>query len=308
MANQRGIYAALISVLGWGMGGLFIKLLPGISAIWITAVRSIIAVVVLLLFVISQSHLRPILRKINTRHNWELGFYNAVFYLFAVMAYQWATVAEAALVLSITPLFILLWSVIKGQRIPSKDTIGSFVALLGILIIFWPRLEFNFHESGTQLFGLLAALGGCLAIAIFVLRIGHLEKTGHQPDVWGIIILSFSMLSIPLLYTLFSDVEMRAIQKVWEGNMKWIALAFGVFSTAIPGVAYSYASITLPAILTTSLRFLVPVVATILAAIFLKEIPSINIYAGGVLVLFGLFWMTLSDRIFGTRNQAVKNN
>jgi len=297
MSNQRGLYAALISIMGWGMAGLFIKTLPAVSVLWISSIRSIIAVCVLLIFVLSQSNLRPILRKLNTQLNWELAFYTAAFYFLAVMAYQWATVAEAALVLSITPLFVLGWSVIKGQTPAAKDTIGSLVAMLGILFIFWPRLEFDLQESSTQLLGLLAALFGALIIAIFVLRMRYLETENRQPDVWGINILAFLILSIPLVYALFHESEMMELQKLWSGNMKWVALAFGICSTAIPGVGYAFASIKLPPILTTSLRFLTPVVATLLAALFLKEIPSTNIYFGGILVLSGLLWMTLADRI-----------
>ena len=294
MPNQKGLYAGLIAILGWGMAGMFIKLMPSISPIWVSAVRSLIAVIVLLGYVWMRPSLRKGLRKINTKLNWELGFYTAAFYFFAVIAYQLASVAEAALVLSTTPLFILAWGIIRGVPVSKNETLGALVAAGGVLLIFLPRLGFDESQKETQLWGLLAALIGCLIIALFVMRLRHLEMMHRRPDIWGINILAFLILSLPLVIGIFSEREMIAIQQSWEGDAKYVSLALGIFSTALPGVGFAYASTKLPPIITTSLRFLTPVVATILAAIFLKEIPGGNIYFGGLLVLFGLLWMTLN--------------
>jgi drug/metabolite transporter (DMT)-like permease len=124
----------------------------------------------------------------------------------------------------------------------------------------------------------------------------YLETANRQPDVWAINVIAFFILSLPLLFGMLSENERMELQQAWTGQAKWVSLYLGIFSTAVPGVCYAYVSMKLPPILSTSLRYLTPVVATILAIIFLKEIPGVNIYIGGVLVLSGLLWMTFAGR------------
>jgi len=65
-------------------------------------------------------------------------------------------------------------------------------------------------------------------------------------------------------------------------------VAMGVFSSGIGFVLWLYALSKLPAGTVTSFLFLQPVFVTVMAWLWLREIPTVQAFAGGAVILFGV--------------------
>ena len=68
----------------------------------------------------------------------------------------------------------------------------------------------------------------------------------------------------------------------------WSVVAMGVFSSGIGFVLWLYALLKLPAGTVTSFLFLQPVFVTVMAWLWLREIPTAQAFAGGAVILFGV--------------------
>jgi len=112
---------ALITSLTWGLTGIFVRLLPGISPLAITAVR--MAVALLCALPVSAYGYSGMTRRtgglasaLRRPAAYVLALFMVCYYLLATSAFQRAPVAEVGLLISTQPLFVLA---IRSLRILS---------------------------------------------------------------------------------------------------------------------------------------------------------------------------------------------
>lgn len=280
-------FAALTSVM-WGLTGIFVRLLPPISPVAITAGRLLIALVVVLPAVFVFPRLRQGLRaSLANPLAWRLSLLLAVYYLLATSAFQLAPVAEVALLVATPPLFVLLFRRLGGDRPARGELIGALIALAGIGVIMLPRLSQGAGASTHHLSGDLLALAAAAATAWYAFSYRRVAVSGAAPDIGGVMLLTLiAGGGILALLALLSGGAAGLAQVDGKAFAAFIGL--GIFSTAIPTGAFAIASKRLPPTLTATVALFIPLFSAIFAALILDEPLTGALLAGAVVILSGV--------------------
>lgn len=267
----KGLLAVHSAVLIFGLTALFSKLIS-LSALEITLLRSIFAV--LIIFVIFLGQKKSLLLS-------QTKDYGIVLLLGVLLALHWVTYFHAMQVSSIAVGVIALYTfpiitvflepLFHGEQPHIKDVISAFTVLFGIYLLV---PEFSLNNETTQ-----GILWGVLSAFFFSLRNiiqGHYFKgysarhsLFYQTLITFFVLLPFSFEVIP---------EVNYFQ--W-GQL----LMLGVFFTAVPHTLFAFSLLNLKA-KTVSLVACVQVVyATIFAALILGEWAEFSTVIGGLIVV-----------------------
>jgi len=290
--NNLGFFAAIISALAWASTGVFVRFLDSFTSIGIVAGRCIVGVFgASLIFVFrNESVSRKTLKEKNT---WVLAGIMIGYYLLAVAAFQIAPVAEVAILISTTPLFTLAYKKIKKMPISSLEIWGTVLATAGVIMIVIPsnNSSYQISSSTRRLLGDFLALIASGSMAIYSLIYRNLPAS-RQPPSQIVTFLTFFLGSIITVLLLALVGDLPSLNNFLDPVNLLLILGLGIFATVLPTLSYSYASMALPSIIVTSSRLLTPMLATVLAIIFLAEIPNILFWPGAVFLLIGLFLVT----------------
>ncbi|MEH6470835.1 MAG: DMT family transporter [Halopseudomonas sp.] len=281
--TRRGLVTLHLGSLILGGTALFSKLIDT-SALEITLWRSFIAAAVLLAFLL--------LRKSRIRlHNIQdagvivlLGVLLAVHWVTYFHSMQVSTVAVGIVAFFSHPVIsALLEPLFDKQRPRPVDLISAFWVLCGIVIM---MPEINLASGATQgvLWGVFSALLFSLRNIIYKRYFSHYDSSlamMYQCLIVGIVLLPFAG-----DFIVSTSVE------------NWILLGvLGVLFTATPHTLFSY-SLKFLSVKTASLIMcLVPLYATLLAALVLAELPAANTLIGGAMILAAaIFESVLSSK------------
>ena len=278
--------AGLVAVM-WGMAGIFIRLLPPVSPIAITAGRLLVALIVSIpVIVLSHSNRRNLIESLRHPAVYILALLLAGYYFLATIAFQLSPVAEVALFLSTPPLFVLVFHRLHGD-IPLRAEVGGAVlAVIGILLILAPGLILNTETGYSRILGDLLAFSSAGLSGLYVYLYRKMAEERRAPDPVGVTFMTFLLGSIILgSLALTRPVPVELFEKT---NNLLALLGLGIFSTAISSMVFAIASKHLPAVVTATILLLIPVFAGFFAFLILDEKLSSLIIPGGVLVLLGI--------------------
>lgn len=288
--EKDGLVFAAASVFAWGLTGVFVRLLPGFSGLFITGFRFLLALLVALPFVLLDSdrraHLVPALRNGTS---WSLGTALVLYYFLAVSAYKYGTVGEVALFLGTAPVFVIVTKALRGLRVDRKEKIGAAMAMFGVALVLAPKLSTSGGISGARLLGIALAILSAAASAHYTKLSSASRKNGDKFDPVAISVIAFAIgAALPLTASaLLGQISIAAL----HGPTLRIFAALAVISTALPSITYAVAARSLRPTVTTTIQLMIPVIATIAAAAILHERPSLWLVPGGSLVLFGIVHM-----------------
>lgn len=292
--DSVGLAAAITTSVVWGMTGIFVRLLPAVSPLYITSLRFLVALVVALPFALLAPRLRGhLVAAVRGRAGWWLALHLVLYYATAVAAYQLAPVAEVALFLSTAPLFALGIGVLRGDAARRHEIQGALLALVGVAIVLAPGFTAQGGAEG-RLLGDVLGLASALTAAIYSDAYRRYGAAGRAPNGLAVTVLAFTVGGG--LLVAWSVATGAASAAVFEGPALAYLIALSLGSTLLPSLLTAYASQRLPAVLTTTIRLLIPVCAAVFALWFLHEPPSSTVIPGGVLVLGGIVWMVRGGR------------
>lgn len=293
--NPQALAAAALTALAWGLTGIFVFLLPPVSAFWIAGGRlalGLACVLPALLFsAVSRKALQNALRRPVA---YVFAALLSAYYLFATSGFQHAPVAEVALLLCVAPIFVLLLRRLRGD-VPSRMELGGAVlALIGLTWILAPRLAGSSSEHEQHLLGDGLAIAAAACTAFYADAYARLHRRGQAPDPFGTTCLTLIIGSIVLLglAALFAAALPAGLGA--DTQALWLLLGLGVLCTGIPSMSFAHASKHLPPLVTATISLLIPVFAALFAALFLDQhlplsmLPGSLVLLGGVaLVLYG---------------------
>jgi len=171
------------------------------------------------------------------------------------------------------------------ERVTIATLVGSVVALVGVTTVCAAR-------SGLSVSGSVWAV----VLAMVVQGIYHPLQRPLLARYRGIEVATYSMvagavMTAPLVPFAWSSL-VRASGAGWAG-----AIYLGLVPSALGFVMWGFATTHLPTATVTSLLYLVPPVAVVIAWFWLGEVPTSVELGGGVLVLAGVVIVTRGSRV-----------
>ena len=286
--NRNALLAAGVTSLMWGLTGIFVRLLPSLPALTVTAGRLLIALLVVFpvvgLLRSSRRSFRPALRHPAA---YMLALLLAGYYLLATAAFQMAPVAEVALLLSTPPLFVLALRRLRGDIPGRAEIAGAILAIAGISLVLVPGIPFAGAVPVRHLIGNALALSAAGLTALYAYRYRILVERSCAPDIIGVSLLTFVSGSA-ILVLMVGLAPGPAGLDTLNGTSMLVFLGLGVLSTAIPTIGFALASKRLPAVVTATISLFIPLFAGIFALLILGERLSPLFIPGGILVLGGI--------------------
>lgn len=275
---------------------MFIRLLPSINPLTITAGRLVIALATALpIFLLFRDAQQSFKSAINNTFSYILALLLVGYYLLATAAFQMAPVAEVALLLSTPPLFVLAIRRIRGEHSFRTEIGGALLAICGIAIILFPRMSFVGEQSIKYFYGNITAICAAALTAIYAYTYRILSEKGRSPESIGVSLLTFALGGVTLaLVVIFRPVPSGLT--TLNNSAIFIFLGLGVISTAVPSLGFALASKRLPAIITATISLFIPVFSGLFAFLILGEKISIMFLVGGVLVLWGVVMIIRASR------------
>jgi drug/metabolite transporter (DMT)-like permease len=294
MADRRGLALAFTTAFLWGFGGVLIRLLSPLPAVMITGLRLTIAAAAVLPFVAWRWRELPF-EDLRRKSTYFAAAMLVSYFFTAAMAFQRVPVAEVAVLLAAAPLLVLTFNVIRGVTVTRGEKFGALLAFCGVALVVLPGFTsgiVNLHRLSGDALAILSA--GCTAtFATMFARDHQGESRSADPTVVALTAFVLGG-AITLIIGLLVTEPQKALLTTRTHLVP--ALLLGVFVTAAPSLAYSTASRRLPAVVTTTIQLLIPVVSVFAAAFILGEAPSFWVIPGGILVLGGIGIMVRSTR------------
>ncbi len=193
-----------------------------------------------------------------------------------------STAANASLVTSATPAFILLfaWMILR-ERITILRMTALVISTLGVLAVIDPR---SARVDPTLFWGNLSLLAAALTWAIYSVLIRIVTRTTDVLTVSLIAFVGGLPISVP---TGTWELATQGVGKITPGIVAGI-LFLGIIATALAMVLWNKAFADLDASVASLTFFAQPVVGTFLGWFFLKEKISPLFILGGLMIAIGL--------------------
>ena len=198
----------------------------------------------------------------------------------AVLNYGQITVSAgaASILIGTAPIFTALWATaFLGERLRVWGWAGFAMGLFGATLVSAGEGG-GFRLDPGALLVLLAAV--CVSV-YFVLQKPYLAKYGALPFTTYAIWVG-TVISLPFLPGLVAQVSAAP-----AGTLVSM-LYLGVFPTALGYVTYAYAFSRMPASTAVSFLYLIPVMAYVIAWVWLGEVPAALSVVGGGVALSGV--------------------
>jgi drug/metabolite transporter, DME family len=292
--STRG-YLWVIAAAGlWGTLGLIFRALHddfGLSALTIAFLRAGIAFVIL---VIVLSIAQPRLLKVTPRALPFFALYGfcgvTAFYFSYTQAVIQTTVTTAVVLLYTAPAFVTLiaWRVWR-EPLDAHKTIALALAFVGCALV---ARAYDPAQLRLNLLGLLIGLAAGFTYALYtVFSKSALERF----SLWTALLyaLLFGALFLIPLQTMDGFAPLVQKPGVW---LVLLALALGPTLGSL--ALYNAGLLRVPASNASVIATIEPVVASVLAFLFLGERLEFLQMVGGAMVIAGAVWLSVGNRRF----------
>ena len=265
--------------------GLYAKIIP-LDATSIIQLRGVVAALTLAL--VSRLRQRS-LRLPSVRTGlviYALGVLLGVHWVTFFHAMQISTVAVGMLSMFSFPIItIFLEPLFTGHGWKKSDLLAGIITLVGLSIML---LEGKVGPGESVIFGVL---WGVFSALLFSLR--NLFQKYRLDHVSSDSLMFHQVVAVAVMLAFFIDYP-RVESLAGVDFLKIVLL--GIFSTAVAHTLLVYSLKRLPAKSVALISCLQPVIAALLALIFIREVPGLPVLMGGGIVMFVAVYESLHKR------------
>lgn len=297
--NTPGMNIALFFLLACLWSGSFVGIKVVVATwppIFGAAVRvgiALLSIMMLLLIMHKKTSVPSSLRwKL-----WVIGmFAQAIPFIFLFWGEQFVSPGLAGILNGTVPIWTFAFALIfipKQADFSVLKTLGLLVGLLGITIVFWPLLTFEY--SLNMILGAGAVLVMAMSYATGGLLNQLLFKSGTKIDFFtNIYHQHWGSLTVLVLVSLVFE-EWPSIHHLGADYMPWLACFYlGVCATALAFAIFYHLIREWDAVRATSVLYVVPVLALVWDYVFFNDPPQSTEIFGVVAILLGVVLIQLS--------------
>ena len=280
---RPGLLMLVIVILSWGsVWPVHKEILEGLPPVWLVALRSAIATVVLFAIALGRGHLAlpgradlPIVLSITLLH--MVGFA-----LLTTWGLQVVSAGRSVVLAYTTPLWVIPAArVVLGERLTARRSVGAVVGLLGLALLFNP-LAFDWTDR-TAILGNGAILAAALlwAASIVHIRRHRWHATPFELVPWELLLATVLLTPVALASDRWPAVE-------WSARLVALLLYSGVVGMGLAYWAAASAGRLLPAVTVSVGLLATPMVSIVLATFWLGETVTPSLVAAVALILGGV--------------------
>ncbi|MDO4731905.1 MAG: EamA family transporter [Bacillota bacterium] len=292
MLRKYASLLILLSAILWASTGLFIRHFNtwGLDSMEIVELRSISATVLLLLIILCY---KPRMLRVRLRDLWcflgsgvvSVTFFNFCYY----STIRELSLSVAATLLYTSPIFVMLFSALLfREKISWRKILALLLAFSGCTLVS------GVLGGGTvlSLRGLLLGLGSGLGYALYSIFSRLALNRGYSSlsitfytflfsSLGGAFLADFGTITAALASQGFSGIAFFCFYALLT-----TALAYILYTVGLSCMENSRAAV---------LAAIEPVAATIFGLLFFREIPSLPMFIGMLLVLSSLFLLNQKE-------------
>ncbi|MES2806847.1 MAG: EamA family transporter [Bacteroidota bacterium] len=195
-----------------------------------------------------------------------------------------------AIIGAIVPLWIVIITFFKGERLARLTVIGLIISFGGVCVIFYDHLS-DFMIPDFR-FGIILSLIATLTWAFGSLYTKKKAASFNPYFSLGLQMFISSILIFAYNGATGTSVSLNAIPAI-----SWWSIAYlVVFGSVLTFIAFIYALQNLPAEISSIYAYINPIIAVILGAVIFGEVLNAAIAIGGGVTLFGLYMVNYSLR------------
>lgn len=280
--KQKWIFLVILSLV-WGSSFILMKkALISLTPVQVGALRILITAIFLFLIGFKRVF------KIN-RSQWYYLFLNGVIgsfipvFLFA-FAVKHIDSSIASILNSLTPLNTLLFgSLIFGFSFTRRQFFGVLIGLAGTLILILKGAEINPSQDYSYA-GLVLIATICYAFNLNIIK-KHLQDL----DAISIAVGNFMILMIPAVVILYFTGIFSTFEVNETSTMSLLYIAIlAVFGTGLAKILYNHLIKISTPVYSSSVTYLIPIVAILWGIFDGERISAVQILAGGI-IIFGVY-------------------
>lgn len=281
------IMLAIVGLIAVSHAVIFIRWAGDAPAMLIAAMRVAVATLVFLPFAFHTMPART--GEIGRARGLSIlsGIFLAIHFGAWIESVQRLTIAESAVLVSLSPVWLVIVDVVTGKGWPERRTLlGVILCLAGTVVLGWDGLN---RPSGDPIGTALAILGGMtmagyLAIGRTVRPI--LPTAQYVSICYGTAALLLAVAGAATGVAL-TGLPMEA----------WLAmLALGLVSQVLGHTSYNFALIRLSPVFASICLLGEPIFGTVLGLLYLAESVPVSTMIGGVPILIGI-WLSIQAEI-----------
>jgi drug/metabolite transporter (DMT)-like permease len=292
-AGVRPSRAQLYTLLGamllfWSANFIFVKLaIRELPAVLVVCIRTVLAGIFMWpVYAFARGRFEPGARAWSLKDAPALvglGVLGVIGnQLLFIVGLSMTTVAHGSVIAALAPLFVLLGATAIGlERITPRKLGGMLVAAGGIAVLQLGRRE----SSGSTFAGDLIMIASQVVFAAFTVFGKRVVGTFGTITVNAFAFMSGALLVLPFTIWSMSRLDLARVS-----SSAWLGILYMALFPSIAGyLIYSWALRYMPASQVSSVSYLQPVLATLLAVVFLREQPGAAFAGGAALVLGGVY-------------------
>jgi drug/metabolite transporter (DMT)-like permease len=280
---RLGVALLVVTVFAWGLTWPINKLiLAHLSPLWLSAIRTVIAVIAMLAITGLSGRLRlpprqdlPVLCSIALLH--MVGFS-----VMGVIGLTMVPAGRSVVLAYTTPLWVIPGAALfLRERLTARKLLGAAIGLAGLVVLFNP-LAFDWRDRD-------ALIGnGALLLAAFLWASSILHIRGHRWRSTPFDLVFWELLLAAVVLNTLAILIDGAPRFEPTTSLVLLLLYIGLPGTALAYWAIAMASRDLPAV-TTSLGLLgAPVIGIAAAVLALGEALDPLVLLAGALILGGV--------------------
>ncbi|SDS58903.1 DMT family transporter [Microterricola viridarii] len=283
--GHRALFAGLLVVVLWASAFPAIRVAaPELGVIGLSFARLLVATLALLVFAALARARMPRAR--------DLGWIAACGF-FGMTAYQlllnWGELhvpaGTASIIVAAAPLVsVAVARLLFSERISAVTIVGSAIALAGVAFVCLAR-------AGVS----LSASVWIVVAAMVVQGVYHPLQRPLLQRYTSVEVACYAMVAGTVMTLPF--VPLGWEEMLGAGAGPWLAAVYlGLLPSALGFVLWAYAVARMPVAVSTSLLYLVPPVAVLIAWLWLGELPIPAELLGGAVVILGVLIIARAPR------------